>query len=197
MVIVRSRCDWCRKAPCVCETPAPGQKDSKPPKEPTLHDQLVIRAERWLKSQGCGVVIRDPFRCVISEQPDAIGWRSGVSIMIEVKTSRSDFHADKKKSFRRFPQNGIGDWRLYMCPPKLIIPSDLPEGWGLLWCYDKKITKEHGLPKGNTDWTRCAPFNGCDFREKTMLLSALRRLEIRGYLPEIYDGIPTNTQDQG
>lgn len=26
------------------------------------HADLVMRAEKWLKQQGCGVTIRDPFR---------------------------------------------------------------------------------------------------------------------------------------
>ena len=30
------------------------------------HSDLVLRAEKWLKSQGCGVVFRDPFRAVIA-----------------------------------------------------------------------------------------------------------------------------------
>ena len=109
------------------------------PAAPSLHDQLVLRAERWLANQGCQVVIRDPFRSWNQEQPDAIGWRSDVSILVEVKVSRSDFLADAKKHFRSNARSGMGDWRFYMCPPGIIQLDDLPEGWGLLWVYDLSL----------------------------------------------------------
>ena len=155
-----------------------------------LHDELVARSEKWLNAQGCKVVIRDPFRCYTQEQPDAIGWRDGVSILIEAKASRADFLSDKKKSFRANPENGMGDWRFYICPPEVIKPEDLPEGWGLLWAMPKTIKKVHGLPS-NAGWYR-APNIGHKRNENMMLVSALRRLSIRGYLPEIYEGIPDN-----
>lgn len=153
----------------------------------TLHDALTLRAERWLEQQGCGIVIRDPFRSFNQEQPDAIGWRSDVSILVEVKVSRSDFLADKKKSFRADPQKGMGDWRFYMCPPGVIAVDDLPVGWGLLWVYEKQIKKIHGVPP-NTWWSSKKPFSGNKPNENTMLISALRRLKLRGYLGEIYEG---------
>lgn len=159
-------------------------------KKVSLHDQMVLRAERWLEQQGCGVVIRDPFRSVNQEQPDAIGWRSGVSILIEVKASRSDFLSDKNKAFRAKPEEGMGDWRFYMSPPDIIKPEDLPEGWGLLWVRGKKIQKVHGVPP-NSWWVSKKPFTGDKANENTMLLSALRRLKLRGYLPQIYDGVLT------
>lgn len=153
--------------------------------ETKLHDQLVLRAEKWLKSQNCKVVIRDPFRSWNREQPDAIGWRSEISILIEVKVSRADFLADAKKAFRADPEKGMGDWRFYLCPPGIIQPEDLPDGWGLLWAYEKTIKKIHGVPP-NCDWYRY-PQRGNKSAETTMLVSALRRLELRGHLPEIYE----------
>lgn len=160
-------------------------------KENITHDDGVIRAEKWLNQINCKVVIRDPFKCPIArEEPDAIGWRDGVSILIEVKVSRSDFLADKKKFFRADPTEGMGDWRFYMCPPGIIKPEDLPGGWGLLYIMPKTIKKVCGMPHGNCNWHSNKPFTGHKQRENNMLVSALRRLAIRGHLPEIYMGIP-------
>ena len=154
------------------------------------HQELVLRAEKWLKACGCGVVIRDPFRTTSRENPDAIGWRDGISVLIEVKVSRSDFLKDKNKPFRVNPSLGMGDWRFYLSPPGLISVDDLPEGWGLLNATHKTIKKVHGVPP-NTRWWSHKPFNPDKRAENSMLVSALRRLSIRGHLPEIYDGIPS------
>lgn len=148
------------------------------------HEAMVLRAEKWLTSKNCKVVIRDPFRARPEEQPDAIGWRDGVSILIEVKVSRPDFHADKRKSFRQNPAYGMGDWRFYMSPPGVIRIEELPVGWGLLYATEKTLSEIHGVPP-NTRWGQ-PPFMGEKRNETMLLVSALRRLSIRGYLPEIY-----------
>lgn len=168
-----------RSAVKIAEPPRCGPK--------TDHDLLCEKAELWLQRQGCKVTFNDRLRTATEtgEQPDAIGWRSGVSILVECKTSRSDFLADAKKSFRKTPEWGMGDWRVYMCPPDLIYPSELPEGWGLVYVTEKRFRKIHGLPKSNI-WSY-PPFSGSKKQENIMLLSALRRLQIRGRLPEIYD----------
>lgn len=152
------------------------------------HADLCRRAEAWLKRQGCGVTIREPFRThtVNREQPDAIGWRDGLSILVECKVSRSDFHSDKNKPFRSNPSKGMGDWRFYLCPPGVIEVSDLPQGWGLLWATGKIIRKIHGVP-GNVGWWKEKPFEPCKRSESMYLASALRRLSLRGRLPEIYE----------
>lgn len=74
------------------------------------HRDLVLRAEKWLNNAGCHVTFRELCACTSNnENPDVIGWVGGHSIMIECKTSRSDFHADKNKLFRHFPERGMGD----------------------------------------------------------------------------------------
>ena len=100
---------------------------------PDAHAKLVLRGARWLHAQGCRVVLHDPFRAAVStgEQPDDIGWRDGLSILIEVKVTFADFLADQKKPFRKDPSKGMGDWRFFLCPPEVIQPADLPSGWGL------------------------------------------------------------------
>lgn len=146
------------------------------------HGDLVARAERWLKNQGCGVVFRDEFKAATGngELPDAIGWRDGLSILVECKASRADFLADKGKPFRQAPELGMGDWRFFLCPPEIITVSDLPEGWGLLYAHQKQIKKVHGVP-GNCSWWRDKPFNGNKRCETQMMYSALRRMVVRGH----------------
>lgn len=63
------------------------------------HADLVMLAERWLYAMGCGVVIFEQ-RTFSWEQPDALAWKSNESILVECKTSRSDFHADRKRVIR-------------------------------------------------------------------------------------------------
>jgi len=144
------------------------------------HQDMVRLAERWLrKTCGCGVVLRDPFRACVEtgEQPDAIGWRGEVSILVECKASRADFLADCKKPFRVRPELGMGDWRFYLCPPQIIQIDDLPVGHGLLWIEGRAIRKVHGVPLGNTRWYSERPFLGNKAAESTMLVSALRRCQ--------------------
>ncbi len=78
-----------------------------------LHAELCVRGERWLRTRGCRVVLRDPFKAAVytGECPDVIGWRDGHSILIECKASRADFLADKGKRFRAEPEIGMGDER--------------------------------------------------------------------------------------
>jgi hypothetical protein len=66
------------------------------------HEQLCVRARRWLSgTMRCKPVFSNCASC--SEIPDAIGWTSRYkyhgSIVVECKTSRSDFYSEKKKWF--------------------------------------------------------------------------------------------------
>lgn len=155
------------------------------------HDELCLVAERFLKSNGFGVVFHDKFRAAASsgECPDALGFRSGTSCLIEVKCSRSDFFADRKKHFRISPEKGMGDWRFFMCEPDVISVADLPEGWGLLHVKGNRIMKVHGFPP-NTIWYSRKPFKADKQAECDYMYSALRRMVIRGHFSEIYAGLP-------
>jgi len=154
------------------------------------HDELCLRAERFLKSNGFGVVFHDKFRAVTNsgEQPDCLGFRSGVSCLIECKTSRSDFLADRKKKFRLEQGLGMGDWRFMMTPRGLIKPEELPKDWGLLETDGKRVYKIVGWP-ANTYWFD-KPFHSNKQAECDYMYSALRRMVIRGHFDEIYDGVP-------
>src|SRR5687767_6577883 len=106
------------------------------------HRYLVDRAARWLRNTaGCGVVMIDPIGCM--ECPDAIGWkRAGrESILIECKATRSDFFADRHKSFRRPGARALGVKRYYFTPPGLVRPDELLPGWGLLECLAKRCKR--------------------------------------------------------
>ncbi len=84
----------------------------------------------------CPVVLIKPVTGTVFEMPDAFGWSaSGMSILIECKTSRSDFSADKRKPHRH-PDLGMGTLRYYLAPSKVLKPKDMPEGWGLLTVGD-------------------------------------------------------------
>lgn len=165
--------------------------------EPMTHAELVTLAEKWLWRQGCGVVFAELSTLATPETPDAIGFRTTTSILVECKATRADFLADKNKPFRRDPNRGMGDWRFYLTPKGLVAPDELPEGWGLIE-VGKSVRRTHGGPKGNI-WTSDQPFTGNKTAEQALLYSALRRLAGHGllahtYLPwesEIPNGGPT------
>jgi len=162
-----------RKKPLLEEKPA------KAPRTPSLHDELVDRACRWLKGTcGCTVSAGELRAFTGSgEIPDAIGWRAEYSILVECKTSRSDFFADRDKIFRIESALGVGDYRFYLCPPGVIEPSELPENWGLLYAEESRIRKVV-CPTGNI-WTSGENRRFIHDKNKdaeiAMLVSALRR----------------------
>lgn len=115
------------------------------------HKELCDRAAAWLRAnRRCDPVLTKVASC--AEIPDAIGWSSNYryrgSIVVECKTSRSDFRADKQKYVRyryrapgveydnglktRLPKRYVdagyvpiavprmGNFRFFMCPPEII-----------------------------------------------------------------------------
>lgn len=141
-----------------------------------VHDAIVAASVKWLRRNGCAAILADPFRAGCREQPDAIGWRDGVSLAVEVKASRSDFLADAKKPHRIDVARAVGDWRFYAAPTGLIRPVELPEGWGLLEWDGKSLKPAHGVPKGNCNW-HGYPFAGRTNKraETQLLVSAIRQ----------------------
>nr|WP_297167550.1 hypothetical protein [uncultured Dysgonomonas sp.] len=111
--------------------------------EEIQHNELCQIAAKLIKRHGIGW--RKPKYIVVEielagfEQPDIYCFGGERSIMIEVKVSRSDFLADKKKWHRQHPENGVGECRYYLCPYQLISVDELPEKWGLLYYKDNKI----------------------------------------------------------
>lgn len=104
------------------------------------HSELVnIAYSFMLKKFSCGIAYKE-IKTLSAECADVIGFGSHQhSVLFEIKVSRSDFLADKKKEFRIYPQKGIGRYRFYVCPAGMINVSDLPNGWGLMWLIDGKL----------------------------------------------------------
>jgi hypothetical protein len=137
------------------------------------HDELTLRAVRWLrKTRGCSVVFSELVTAASNEIPDAIGWRYAESIMVECKASRSDFHRDMKKPRHAGPDAGVGSLRYYMAPKGLLKAEDMPEGWGLLDVTPKRVFV-------TVVATRRQVFNRT--AEAGMLCSAVRRHQHRDY----------------
>lgn len=154
------------------------------------HDDLVKHAERWLvKSKGCPFVLTE-LVTASGETPDAIGWKNALAILVECKATRADFLSDAKKRFRRDPESGMGAYRFYLCPHGLIKPEELPDKWGLVYVWKNGGRKQIKGPPGNT----FSPREDNEFYfperreygETLMLISALRRVHLRGDLQKIY-----------
>lgn len=138
------------------------------------HNDLVKRAERWLRgTMRCGVVLCE----VVGsgwEQPDAIGWKHGGhhSVLVECKTSRADFLRDKKKWHRQSREHSMGQERWYLAPSGIIQPEELPEGWGLIEVRGKQIRKVKQSAKVQI-------YDSEIMRSEIMLMfAALRKIEL-------------------
>lgn len=147
---------------------------------PFSHKTLCRIAAKWLRTKcpkRCPVVLSELVAQGSIETPDAIGFTSDYSILIECKTSRSDFLADKNKFFRIFPEQGVGDFRFYLCPEGIIKSEEVPDKWGLIWVDEnakcrqvKKIITSNVL---SIQANRFLEKNGRS--ERALLYSALRR----------------------
>ncbi|WP_318493496.1 hypothetical protein [Photobacterium leiognathi] len=103
------------------------------PVETLTHDQIADFAATQLKRFGYQLAFSNLTSNSHIELPDVLGFTGfGKSIVIEVKTSISDFHADKKKKSRVNKELSIGNQRVYLTPKGLLNPQDIPYGW-LLW----------------------------------------------------------------
>jgi len=140
------------------------------------HDDLVEIGRRWMSARSPVVVTE--ISSGVGEEPDVIGFSTGLkkgrrpvgygTVLIECKASRSDFLSDKKKYYRRNPEVGLADYRLFLCPTGLIKVEELPEGWGLLETQGENVKFVH-IPSRQT----------CDkIKESALLVSVIRRLDI-------------------
>lgn len=85
------------------------------------------------------IYFTEPAKCL--ERPDIIlFYQHGISAVVEIKTSRSDFLADFKKKHRQTGQ-GMGDYRYILCSEDIDI-KELPAEWGVLRIKDKDICKK-------------------------------------------------------
>jgi len=112
---------------------------------------------------------------------DVMGFRADASILIECKTSRSDFLADKNKPERRGEIEGYGNYRLYLAPKGILKLTDLPVGWGLLEVNEKNKVEITHFKQGNIYCTNTTPehlvddffHTSCSKKERSMLYSIL------------------------
>lgn len=142
------------------------------PIQPVTHKALVRSMAAWLRNaQGCTIVLAE-LSTYNAETPDCIGFYSsgGGSVLVECKVSRSDFLADKAKSFRRYSEQGMGNLRYFAAPIGVIKPEDLPAGWGLIEVRDSLRSRRITVDPQRMEANKRA--------EVTMLVSAIRRLEI-------------------
>lgn len=146
-----------------------------------LHELLSQKGVSWLKKNGFAVAAMNVWAFGSRERVDCIGFRQQCSVLIEVKVSRSDFLADKKKPERQ--SGGVGTYRFYLTPPNLIDVADLPAGWGLLEAAGKVVKMVHG-PTGNmwpsvenaagSEWEIFA-HRSCGSAERSMLFTIARK----------------------
>lgn len=143
------------------------------------HKQLVEIGRKWLSGKS-PIVFAEISSC--NEEPDILGVNCNIklvknkieshnygSVLIECKASRSDFKGDAKKSFRRMPTTGIGQYRYYLAPQGLIQENEIPYNWGLLE-VDKKRIKIIKM---------ALPYMEYNLKnEMRIMISAMRRLKI-------------------
>lgn len=146
-----------------------------PNSDSNKHAQLISAAVNWLRHKyRCGVVLSEQY-CATGEVPDAIGWKGMCrSVVVECKASRADFLADAKKPFRTNPEEGLGCERFYLAPPSLILPDELPPGWGLLEYSRRKVRVVVKTSKRKSLRTEVGLM-----KEMNLLLASLRRVEVR------------------
>jgi hypothetical protein len=152
------------------------------------HDELIEEGAKWLQSKGCSVVITDMTHGH-TETPDCIGWRcNNVSVLLEVKVSRSDFLADKRKIFRHplASNTALGNLRYYLTPEGLVDPSEIPDKWGLIELREPRGRQKNRrivLVKGHAPTTAIVHSSDSSMYQETnkvsevsLLISAIRRV---------------------
>lgn len=129
------------------------------------HSDLVERARAWLCMRWPVVVTE--LAHGMGEEADAIGFRTGLSALVECKASRSDFLSDRRKRYRIYPEHGMGCYRYYLGPESAFGDDEPPETWGVLRPTSRGVrVVRHGRR-----------FTERNLRaEQSVLISCLRRL---------------------
>lgn len=144
------------------------------------HDELIKRGVKWLENNSnylyrSQIVVTES-RTIATEIPDIFGISHYRTILIECKSSLSDFKADLLKKHRN-NKNSLGNLRFYLCPSDLIPVNLIPENWGLLYAPKKNITiKKEPIELRNPEIPN---------EEWYILYSLLIRVKIDGLLPTI------------
>jgi hypothetical protein len=148
----------------------------------TEHAKLVELAVAWLKrgvpyneeeppwKRKCTLVLGEIVTAAF-ENPDAIGFDSGFSIVVECKTSRADFFADRKKSHMFDATRGMGRMRWYLVPAGLVKPEETPDWCGLAYAKGRGVEVVKYAPIREID--SLAALNEC-----IVLQSCVRRFQL-------------------
>ncbi len=140
-----------------------GSEKGEPRSNHMTHEELVEKAAKWLQRKYPVVVTEMASQ---REEPDAIGFSRGFSIMVECKATRADFLADKKKR-HEYQRRDMGDHKYYLTPSGLVRPEECPEDWGLMWATEKTVRIMVKAPR----------IEKKDYRsEQGLLLSCIRRI---------------------
>jgi hypothetical protein len=140
------------------------------------HDELNDLAVRYLRTTGGFSVICKECHSNVQEIPDVYAINNRYSVVIECKTSHSDFERDGKKRFRRYPKEGLGRFRYYFCEEGVIAPSELPNKWGLIYVYpDGGIRLVKGKAFGHKTNDNKYRFQEDYHKECVVLYSLLRK----------------------
>lgn len=166
------------------------------------HDQIAEWGATRVSKMGYPFAFANCTSATAGEQPDILGMNAWAnSIVGEVKVSRSDFLADKKKPWRQ-PGKGMGRRRFYLTPEGLLKPEEIPYGWELWEVYGKKAprlrivkgpvkrpvtdrwgTRVRDVPEHCT-WEELKHFDDSenhDYRSEAMwALKLLKRIEVSG-----------------
>lgn len=134
------------------------------------HNELIELGRDWLlRHKSCTIAISE----VVSyaqETPDCFAVdQEGYTYLIEAKTSLSDYRSDKSKTFRILENNGMGDFRYFICCEDIIPLTGLSPGWGLLYVNKKNKITEIVVPTFKQAAKR---------KELILIQSVVRRLGI-------------------
>lgn len=151
------------------------QRTTQEPK-PLSHSKLVKAAQKWVRSRGYILQLCEFKTNMTQEEPDVIGWKNaGWSVVVECKTSRSDFLVDKKKSFRRNPSLGMGYHRWLFTSVGLLKKEELPESWGLA------EVEQRGMQKRVRIVAHPTPHHERALRDENVLLVQACRRAVDGW----------------
>lgn len=150
------------------------------------HNELVDLAAKWLATRSAVVITE--MTSSANETPDAIGFTTRGTILVECKTSLADYRADGKKPARRreWILDCLGDKRYYLVPHSIAdaVRSDLEASgskWGLLVAQDgprrrvQRVLDAIGQERGMSRMT-----------EIRLLVSAMRRLPAASLAHGVY-----------
>jgi len=143
------------------------------------HEELVDRAERWLRgARRCPVVLTRFAAAGVYEVPDVVGWRGKASIRVECKTTRRAVMLEARRLARRDGRDAVGGQRYFLVPPRTVEAAEIPDGWGLLECCPKliRVVRDVEPPDPLSDLRASWRLRN----ELAMLTTALSRAEHRG-----------------